>query len=78
MKRVHKRPDLRLMLGAVLLGSAVTLPAQQPATNADRIPAGWKASNMKAIGYSDLNGLGESFKMAIKQVSGRWYLYMGH
>src|SRR5882672_6584086 len=44
---------------------------------ADQIPAGWEASNMKPIGYSDLNGHG-AFKMAIKRVGGKWYLYMGH
>jgi hypothetical protein len=45
--------------------------------SADQIPAGWKASNMRAIGYSDLNGHG-GFKMAIKHVGDKWYLYMGH
>jgi hypothetical protein len=44
---------------------------------ADQIPSGWEASNMKPIGYSDLNGH-EAFKMAIKHVGDRWYLYMGH
>lgn len=45
---------------------------------ADPIPKGWEASNMKAIGYSGLDGRGGAFKMAIRQVAGRWYLYMGH
>ena len=45
---------------------------------ADPIPKGWQASNMKAIGYSGLDGRGGAFKMAIRQVAGRWYLYMGH
>src|ERR1039458_10755242 len=44
---------------------------------ADQIPSGWEASNMKPIGYSDLGGH-EAFKMAIKHVGDRWYLYMGH
>jgi len=47
-------------------------------SSADQIPTGWKASNMKPIGYTGLNGIGESFKMGIRQVNGRWYLYMGH
>src|SRR3984885_2214947 len=42
------------------------------------IPAGWTASNMKPIGYSDLDGRGGAFKMAIRHVDGHWYLYMGH
>jgi hypothetical protein len=60
---------------AILVAAAVLLV---PRSYADQIPSGWEASNMKPIGYSGLNGLGESFKMAIKQVNGRWYLYMGH
>ena len=39
---------------------------------------GWEASNMKPIGYSDLDGHGGSFKMAIKHVNDHWYLYLGH
>jgi hypothetical protein len=45
---------------------------------ADPIPKGWQASNMKPIGYSGLDGRGGAFKIAIRQVAGRWYLYMGH
>jgi hypothetical protein len=50
----------------------------QLTAHADPIPKGWQASNMKAIGYSGLDGRGGAFKMAIRQVAGRWYLYMGH
>ena len=50
----------------------------QAAALADPIPKGWQASNMKAIGYSGLDGRGGAFKMAIRQSGGRWYLYMGH
>ena len=45
---------------------------------ADPIPKGWQASNMKPIGYSDLDGRGGAFKMAVRRVADRWYLYMGH
>lgn len=45
---------------------------------ADRIPAGWQAESMKPIGYSNLDGRGGAFKMAIRQVNGHWYLYLGH
>ena len=47
-------------------------------TYADPIPKGWQASNMKPIGYSDLDGRGGAFKMAVRRVADRWYLYMGH
>ena len=49
-----------------------------PHVEADQIPKGWEASNMKPIGYSDLGGRGGAFKIAIRQVNGRWYLYLGH
>jgi len=45
---------------------------------ADAIPRGWDSFNTRPIAYSDLNGRRGGFKMAIKQVGGRWYLYMGH
>src|ERR1700694_1270243 len=45
---------------------------------ADQIPTGWNASNTKPIGYSDLDGRGGAFKMAIRHIGDRWYLYMGH
>ena len=33
---------------------------------------------MEPIGYSGLENRKGAFKMAIKKVNGRWYLYMGH
>src|SRR3990172_8340338 len=77
MKRSAWKSVRRIVLRIALIAGVVVLAAQ-PTTYADSIPPGWKASNMRPIGYSGLNGLGESFKMAIKQVGGRWYLYMGH
>jgi hypothetical protein len=45
---------------------------------AQQIPSGWLAHNVKPIGYSHLDGRAGAFKMAIREVKGRWYLYMGH
>jgi hypothetical protein len=59
------------------LALAGLLFALPPRATADQIPSGWEASNMKPIGYSDLGGK-EAFKMAIKHVGDKWYLYMGH
>lgn len=56
--------------GAALLSTAASAPA-------DPIPAGWQASNMHPVGYSDLAGR-DAFKLAIRKVADRWYLYMGH
>ncbi len=67
-------------LWRILLRSALTVCAGAMSVghlHADQIPAGWKASNMTPIGYSDLEGR-EAFKMAIRHVGDRWYLYLGH
>lgn len=61
-----------------LLSLVLSVVALSSFASADPIPKGWQASSMKAIGYSDLDGRGGAFKMAIRQAKGRWYLYMGH
>jgi hypothetical protein len=72
-----KTIQTRLQIAAcAFILAGVFLACSRPAL-ADQIPSGWEASNMKPIGYSDLNGH-EAFKMAIKHVGDRWYLYMGH
>lgn len=45
---------------------------------ADPIPKGWEAENMKPVGYSDLDGRGGAFKLAIRHAGDKWYMYMGH
>jgi len=45
---------------------------------ADDIPSGWEGSNIKPIGYSGLDGRGGAFKMVVRHVNDKWYLYMGH
>ncbi len=66
----------RILASTAMMVGCVTLLA--PSSVAEPIPAGWTAQNLKPIGYSDLDGRGGAFKMAIKEVNGRWYLYMGH
>jgi len=73
MKSHHDAPHRPMFATALVI--AIGLMATGCA---DRIPTGWVADQMKPIGYSDLDGRGGAFKMAIKQVNGRWYLYMGH
>jgi hypothetical protein len=41
------------------------------------IPQGFTASNFQVVGYSEIDGR-PGFKMAIREVGGRWYMYMGH
>src|SRR5438067_872105 len=42
-----------------------------------QIPAGSIASNVRVVGYSDVDGR-PPFKLSIRQANGRWYLYAGH
>jgi hypothetical protein len=74
------RPSVARYFSRLVLSAFITLALlgflSSPA--AAQIPQGWQASNMRPIGYSDLDGRGGAFKMAIKQVNGRWYLYMAH
>lgn len=44
---------------------------------AEPIPPGGVGENIQVVGYSDL-GERPGFKMSIRQVGERWYLYMGH
>src|ERR1700719_38956 len=75
MKSITTKFHWQIAFWAVILAGIVSAPPRR--IMADQIPTGWEASNMKPIGYSDLGGH-EAFKMAIKRVGDRWYLYMGH
>src|SRR5450755_2084248 len=70
-----QRPRRTAVAVLCLLGTAALLTAR---ASADQIPTGWEASNLKPIGYSGLDGRGGAFKMAIKHVNDKWYLFMGH
>lgn len=41
------------------------------------VPKPYFAHNVEVVGYHDLGGR-PAFKLAIQEVNGRWYLYMGH
>lgn len=43
----------------------------------NKLPQGSYAKNVEVIGYCDLDHR-PAFKMAIREVNGRWYLYTGH
>lgn len=64
----------RRLLGAcvTLVLAVATAPAQ-----AQQVPQGFEADNVEAVGYSELDGR-PGFKLAIREVAGRWYMYMGH
>jgi hypothetical protein len=63
----------RVVLGAAAIVVGLAAPAM-----ADPIPAGWEASKMEPVGYSGVDNRKGAFKMALKKVNGRWYMYMGH
>src|SRR5256885_1083445 len=42
-----------------------------------QIPPGSVASNVRVVGYSEVDGR-PPFKLSIRQANGRWYLYAGH
>src|SRR5208283_514834 len=59
-------------------GVACIIGILAPRAAADPIPAGSAASNMKAIGYTGVGGRGGAFKMVVRRVGEKWYMYMGH
>ncbi len=65
---------VRRSFRAFIYSLAFALPI---AASADSIPGGAASQNIQAVGYSDLQGR-PGFKMSIRQVGERWYLYMGH
>jgi hypothetical protein len=58
--------------------AAALLLAASCGVRADPIPPGWEADHVTPIGFSGLGGHFGAFKLSIRRVGGRWYLYMGH
>ncbi len=65
---------LRWGAKGTLLAGFVCVPL---AASAQSLPQGYAASQVEAVGYSEIDGK-PGFKMSIREVGGRWYLYMGH
>lgn len=79
------KPSRRQFVGgAAAAGAAAALtPALAGPASADPADARFSAHrptthNTRPVGYSDLDGRGGGFKMAIQEVDGKWFLYMGH
>src|ERR1700730_6373700 len=77
MERLFKSSLPRTITAAVGIALLVLVVSSRRAY-ADQIPTGWEASNMKPIGYSEMDGRGGAFKMAIRHIGDKWYLYTGH
>lgn len=70
---------LLVMLAALVAVPAA--PAQQSDGSASQTASEKRpqARNVRVVSYSELDGRGPgAFKMAIQEVDGRWYLYLGH
>lgn len=78
-KPVSRRKVIQTSLVAVAAGQmGLVRDAFTPArSSVPAAPAGVYAHNVAAVGYSDLDHR-PAFKMAIREVRGRWYLYTGH
>jgi hypothetical protein len=58
--------------------SASAEPVRAPTPVSRRsLPPGAYAKNVEVVGYTDMQHR-PAFKMAIREVAGRWYLYTGH
>lgn len=82
----EKTVSRRQILQGPFAGAALATIAQQslnepasaqPVRERSVAPAGAYAHNVEAVGYTDLDHR-PAFKMAIREVRGRWYLYTGH
>jgi hypothetical protein len=65
---------MRKALIVLAAGTLLVIRLGDVAAFADAIPAGWQASNMAPVGYAGLEGR-QGFKLVIRQIAGRWYLY---
>ncbi|WP_188196062.1 LVIVD repeat-containing protein [Nonomuraea sp. SYSU D8015] len=75
---VSRRQALRASLtaaSALAATQAGVTPAQADAVTAG--PRGQYARDVEVVGYTDMDHR-PAFKLAIRQVNGRWYLYTGH
>src|ERR687891_2564860 len=66
---------MKRLIGLLLGGAGVVVSVHPSHTQ--NIPQGFAASNFQVVGYSEIDGR-PGFKMAIREVNGRWYMYMGH
>ena len=66
---------MKRMIG--LLGAAVCVVVSVQPSHTQSVPQGFSAANFQVVGYSEIDGR-PGFKMAIREVNGRWYMYMGH
>jgi hypothetical protein len=67
-------------VAAAAVGALPSLAAAPPAhagAGGGRRP-GETAHNTRIVSYSDVDGRGGAFKLAILERAGRWYLYAGH
>ncbi len=79
-KGTSRRDLLGIGIGAIAGGVGAhptRARARSGATNRLSLPTGVYAHNVEVVGYSNIAER-PAFKMAIREVAGRWYLYTGH
>jgi len=81
-RKLSRRQALNVSAAGLAAGAALQFGifgkarAQTPIAGS-ALPNGAYAHNVDIVGYSDLDHR-PAFKMAIREVAGRWYLYAGH
>jgi hypothetical protein len=71
MREKPHQVRVQTRFGCAQLAAAALLVCAASGVAAEPIPPGWTAQNFEAVGFSPAPG----FKLAIRQVAGRWYLY---
>src|SRR2546428_13770276 len=65
---------LAIVVVLVVAGLSASVACAQMSSS---IPPGAAASNVRVVGYSEVDGR-PPFKLSILERNGRWYLYAGH
>jgi hypothetical protein len=66
----------RAVVGVAAVSAALVSLGATPFALQQGLPPGSFGQNVEVVGYTDLNGK-PGFKLAIREVNGKWYLYTG-
>jgi len=77
MDRGRRQGPRRRQCRVAVAAAQLALMALAVSACGQQVLTGYVADQVSVVGYSDLDGR-PGFKLAIKEVNGRWYLYMGH
>lgn len=60
----------------ILFALVVAFVSVIDGARANTLPTGWQAQNLEPVGYTQIEG-GRAFKLSIRRVGSRWYLFVG-